>query len=67
MFSPYGSSYTIDLEALQDVVVGLLWNLVFDIDDQALIAVVNDNQVSINKIIYQITSVNLFINNSFFH
>ena len=44
VFSPYGSSYTIDLEALQDVVVGLLWNLVFDIDDQALVAVINDDQ-----------------------
>ena len=47
VYSPCRSSYTLDLEALQDVVPALLRNLVIDRGDQALIDVVNNDQVNV--------------------
>ena len=73
VFSPYSSSYTLDLEALQNVVAELLGKLFIDRDDQDLVAVVNMSIRVIrihsyiileidtrcrDKLIYQITNVN---------
>ena len=48
VFSPYRSPYTLDLEALQNViaeVLSVLGNLFIDRDDQDIVAVVYDDQV----------------------
>ena len=53
VFSPYRSPYTLDLEALQNViaeVLSMLGNLFTDRDDQdVVVAVVNDDQVILTQ------------------
>ena len=53
VFSPYRSPYTLDLEALQNViaeVLSVLGNLFIDRDDQdVVVAVVNDDQVILTQ------------------
>ena len=64
VFSPYRSPYTLNLEALQNViaeVLSVLGNLFIDRDDQDLVALVNDDHVIlINSCLQKSRSLILF-------